>query len=58
MFNKSEVNSLFNIKVFSSDQHRVRILTYNVFLRPPGINNNGNDYKNERCEKIIEQLDK
>lgn len=36
----------------------VKLLTYNVFLRPPGINNNGNDYKNERCDMILEALDR
>jgi|UniRef100_A0A6C0CZF9 exonuclease III len=26
----------------------IRILTYNIFLRPPLVSNNGNDYKDER----------
>lgn len=36
----------------------IKILTYNTFLRPPVVNNNGNDYKNERCELIIKALEK
>ena len=38
----------------------LKMLTYNLFLRPPLINNNGNDYKNERTElicKMMEQYD-
>jgi hypothetical protein len=34
----------------------IKILTYNTFLRPPVVNNNGNDYKNERCDLIIKEL--
>ncbi|CAK84271.1 unnamed protein product (macronuclear) [Paramecium tetraurelia] len=34
----------------------IKILTYNTFLRPPVVNNNGDDYKNERCELIIKEL--
>ncbi|CAD8125965.1 unnamed protein product [Paramecium sonneborni] len=38
------------------DKEIIKILTYNTFLRPPLVNNNGNDYKNERCELIIREL--
>ena len=31
----------------------IKCLTYNIFLRPPGINNNGNDWKNERLDDFI-----
>ena len=30
----------------------LRILSYNFFLRPPLVNNNGDDYKNERVESF------
>lgn len=38
----------------------LRILTYNIFLRPPPIKNNEDDFKNERLEdfaKIINDFD-
>lgn len=38
----------------------MRILTYNIFLRPPPIKNNADDYKNERLEdfcKVINDFD-
>lgn len=30
-----------------------RLLTYNIFMRPPGVKNNANDYKNDRLKHII-----
>lgn len=33
-----------------------RLLTFNLFMRPPGIKNNANDYKDERLDYIIEHL--
>ncbi|PVU96435.1 hypothetical protein BB561_001167 [Smittium simulii] len=39
----------------------VRLLTQNIFIRPPGINTNGNDYKSERKalleSKILPEYD-
>ncbi|EGR34302.1 hypothetical protein IMG5_017300 [Ichthyophthirius multifiliis] len=35
---------------------KIKLLTYNVFLRPPLIKNNLDDYKNERTEQIINSL--
>jgi endonuclease/exonuclease/phosphatase family metal-dependent hydrolase len=38
----------------------VKALTYNVYLRPPLVNSNGEDYKNERLRefaKVIPQFD-
>jgi endonuclease/exonuclease/phosphatase family metal-dependent hydrolase len=35
---------------------KLRLLTYNMLLRPPFINYNGNDYKNERLQIFIEQV--
>lgn len=34
--------------VLKSGPKSVRMLTYNIFLRPPGIRNNISDYKNAR----------
>lgn len=34
----------------------VKLLSYNIFMRPPGINNNGDDFKDERLEQFIEKL--
>ena len=31
----------------------VRVLTYNIFLRPLGITTNGNDFKNDRLESFL-----
>ncbi|OLY83448.1 Sphingomyelinase [Smittium mucronatum] len=35
---------------------RVRLLTQNIFIRPSGINNNGNDYKSERLNYFAQNL--
>ena len=37
-------------------RNTVRALSYNFFLRPPPINNNGSDYKNERLQDFLEFL--
>ncbi|KYQ92877.1 putative sphingomyelinase [Tieghemostelium lacteum] len=34
-------------------ESNVRLLTYNLFIRPPGIRNNKDDYKDERIECLI-----
>lgn len=34
----------------------INLLTYNIFLRPPLITNNGNDYKNERLSLFKKEL--
>jgi endonuclease/exonuclease/phosphatase family metal-dependent hydrolase len=34
----------------------IRILTYNLYLRPPLINSNGNDWKDERLKLFIETV--
>ncbi|KAK4511799.1 uncharacterized protein ATC70_003798 [Mucor velutinosus] len=33
-----------------------RLLTFNMFMRPPGVKNNENDYKNERLDYIINHV--
>jgi len=38
----------------------IKILTYNIFLRPPPLKNNENDYKDERAkdfERVINDFD-
>ena len=34
----------------------IRLLTYNIFLRPPPIKTNENDWKDERLNLFIEEL--
>ncbi|RCI01568.1 hypothetical protein CU097_014297 [Rhizopus azygosporus] len=34
----------------------VRLLTLNIFMRPPGVKNNANDYKEQRLDYIIEHI--
>jgi len=36
-----------------SSTGKVNILSYNIFIRPPFVNNNGNDYKDERLEEFL-----
>lgn len=50
-----ELPTLKKTKSMSS-KNWVNLLTYNIFLRPPLINNNGNDYKNERLELFKDYL--
>ncbi|ORZ01485.1 Endonuclease/exonuclease/phosphatase [Syncephalastrum racemosum] len=33
-----------------------RLLTLNIFMRPPGVTNNWSDYKNERLDYIIQYI--
>jgi hypothetical protein len=44
-----------------SEKEKSMILTYNLFLRPPPIKNNKDDYKNERldlfCSEILDKFD-
>ena len=37
-------------------RNSIRLLTYNIFCRPPPINTNGDDYKDNRLKDFIEQL--
>jgi hypothetical protein len=41
----------------SPNKGHIRLLTYNIFLRPPFIRNNADDYKNERFEEFLNHLD-
>jgi endonuclease/exonuclease/phosphatase family metal-dependent hydrolase len=38
-------------------RNKIKLLTYNIFLRPPPIKNNENDWKDERLADFIHQLD-
>lgn len=35
---------------------RLRLLTYNVFMRPPGINTHGDDFKDDRLIFIKQHI--
>lgn len=37
-------------------RYHIKILTYNIFIRPPPIKNNENDYKDERLDEFITTL--
>lgn len=39
------------------DRTRIKLLTYNLFLRPPLIHNNEDDYKNERLNDFLNFID-
>ena len=58
---ETEIKEINNLPKNNSNEdllHRntVRVLSYNFFLRPPPINNNGSDYKNERLQDFLEFL--
>lgn len=36
----------------------INLLSYNLFIRPPMINNNGNDYKDERLAVFLKEMHK
>jgi sphingomyelin phosphodiesterase len=36
---------------------KLRVMSYNIFLRPPFVNNNGNDFKNERFREFLKEID-
>lgn len=35
---------------------KIKLLTYNVFLRPPPIKTNEDDFKNERLNDIFDRI--
>ena len=39
------------------ERNHVKILTYNIFIRPPPIKNNENDWKDERLADFIKLLE-
>jgi len=45
---------------FPTSTKKVKVVSYNIFLRPPTIKNNADDFKNERLEeflKVMQQYD-
>jgi endonuclease/exonuclease/phosphatase family metal-dependent hydrolase len=46
------------LKNISNEFHKgsIKVLSYNFFCRPPPINTNGNDYKNERLNDFVELM--
>jgi len=50
-----------NYKHFTDEKllprQHIKILTYNIFLRPPPVKNNENDWKDERLADFIKLLD-
>jgi endonuclease/exonuclease/phosphatase family metal-dependent hydrolase len=38
-------------------RENIRVLTYNIFLRPPPVKNNENDWKDERMIDFIKQME-
>ena len=39
-----------------ADRNHINILTYNIFLRPPGVKNNASDHKDARLKEFIKLL--
>ncbi|KAM3147691.1 Sphingomyelin phosphodiesterase 2 [Paramecium bursaria] len=56
MNSNSQPPSLQSEDLKIPQQQRIKLLTYNTFLRPPLVKNNQDDYKNERCQFIINSL--
>ena len=43
---------------FNTDAPReIKVLTYNMFLRPPGVKNNADDFKNERFQAFLKEIE-
>ncbi|EME30491.1 sphingomyelin phosphodiesterase [Galdieria sulphuraria] len=38
------------------ESYKFRILSYNIFIRPPGVTSNGNDYKDERLVRFLSHM--
>eukprot|EP01103_Thecamoeba_quadrilineata_P000938 TRINITY_DN1082_c0_g2_i1.p1 TRINITY_DN1082_c0_g2~~TRINITY_DN1082_c0_g2_i1.p1 ORF type:complete len:410 (+),score=58.72 TRINITY_DN1082_c0_g2_i1:53-1282(+) len=43
---------------FGAETVKMKFLSYNLFIRPPGIMNNSNDYKDERLHEFIKEMSK
>jgi hypothetical protein len=39
-----------------TNKKKIKILTYNIFLRPYGIKNNKNDHKEIRSKEIVKEI--
>ncbi|KAL4438416.1 hypothetical protein ABPG74_009455 [Tetrahymena malaccensis] len=53
--NQSPKSNVIN-NYLSQGVRSVRVLTYNIFLRPPPIKNNKDDYKNERTKLFLNSI--
>ncbi|EAR86064.2 endonuclease/exonuclease/phosphatase family protein (macronuclear) [Tetrahymena thermophila SB210] len=53
--NSSPKNNVIS-NYLSQGIRSVRVLTYNIFLRPPPIKNNKDDYKNERTKLFLNSI--
>lgn len=51
---KEHLNNQYNAKLL--DRENIRILTYNIFLRPPLVKNNEDDWKDERLDDFLKML--
>jgi endonuclease/exonuclease/phosphatase family metal-dependent hydrolase len=52
--NESEIRPNSQERILS--RRGIKLLTYNIFLRPPPVNNNENDWKDERLEDFCKVL--
>jgi len=51
---RSTSESVFDEKTYYVPQHgKINILSYNIFIRPPFVSNNGEDYKDERLKEFL-----
>lgn len=53
--NPLEIENIQTERVIDNNK-KIKILSYNIFMRPPFINNNGDDFKNERLDLILERI--
>ena len=49
-------NNLEQKNTDNKEPIKLKFLTYNIFLRPPLINNNGDDYKDLRCNLFMKKF--
>lgn len=47
---------LEQVKLLQGNASAVRLLTLNMFMRPPGVKNNKDDFKDERLDYILENI--
>jgi hypothetical protein len=52
----SDISPSLSKDIYTPSPTSPRLLTFNLFMRPPGIKNNENDYKDERLDYIIEHV--
>jgi endonuclease/exonuclease/phosphatase family metal-dependent hydrolase len=43
-------------RLLRREKNEIKILTYNIFMRPPLVKNNENDWKNERLSDFFNQI--